>query len=291
MNYAQLRAFHAVAEEGSFTKAAERLHVTQPTLSGQVKLLEESYGVKLFERRGRGTQLTELGKALHAVTQRYFALEGEVEELLYSARSLSRGSLKLFADAPHQIMSRVALFKRRFPGITLELHFGNSEQVLAAIRERRADIGVLPEVEKDTQLFTQPLTRDELVIFVPRGHAWASRSSIKMEELSQERVILREQGSSTRAIFARHLAEAGVRLKETLEIEGREAVREAVAAGLGIGVIAGSEFVRDERLAKLAVRDANLTATTYAVCIRGRESISALEAFFTLLREEQRDKA
>lgn len=288
MNYAQLRAFHAVAEEGGFTKAAKRLNVTQPTLSGQVKNLEEGYGVKLFERRGRGIQLTELGKALHAVTQRYFALEGEVEELLYSARSLSRGSLKLFADAPHQIMPRVALFKRRYPGIALELHFGNSEQVLAAIHERRTDIGLLPEVEKDPQLYSQPLNRDELVIFVPRGHAWASRSSIKVEELTEERVVLREQGSSTRAIFARHLAAAGVRLKDTLEIEGREAVREAVAAGLGIGVIAESEFVRDERLAKLSVRGAAMTVTTYAVCLKGRETMSALEAFFLLLKEDER---
>ena len=147
---------------------------------------------------------------------------------------------------------------------------------------------MLPEVEKDPQLYSQPLNRDELVIFVPRGHAWASRSSIKVEELSEERVILREQGSSTRAIFARHLTAAGVRLKETLEIEGREAVREAVAAGLGVGVIAKSEFVRDERLAKLSVRGAAMTATTYVVCLKGRETMSALEAFFLLLKEEER---
>lgn len=288
MNYAYLRAFHAVAEEQGFTKGAERLNLTQPTLSGQVKALEDSYGVKLFERRGRGVQPTELGKALYGVSQRYFALEAEIEELLNSARSLSRGSLRIFADAPHLIMPLVALCKRRYPGIALELHFGNSEQVLEAVYDRRADIGVLPDIERDARLHTQPLRRDVLVVFVPRGHPWAARSSLRIEDLAGERLVLREQGSSTRAMLARALAQARVKLGETLEIESREAVREAVAAGLGVGVVAESEFVKDERLATVPFRGTALKTTTYASCLKGRQDIPVLAAFLELVAEERK---
>ncbi len=95
MNHTQLRAFHAVAEAGGFTRAAERIHVTQPTLSGQVAALEVRYGVKLFERRGRGIELTDLGAGLHEVTRRLFAQEAEAEQLLDSAQGLTRGLLRV----------------------------------------------------------------------------------------------------------------------------------------------------------------------------------------------------
>ena len=99
MNHAQLRAFHAVASEGSFTRAAVALHVTQPTLSGQVKALEESFGVRLFDRRGRKVMPTELGRELLDLTRRLFGLEAEAEHLLSAARGLSKGHLRIGADA------------------------------------------------------------------------------------------------------------------------------------------------------------------------------------------------
>ena len=285
MNSAQLRAFHAVATSGGFTRASQALHVTQPTLSGQVKALEERYGVKLFERRGRGVELTSLGRGLLEVTRRLYALEAEAEQLLSAARGLSGGQLRVGADAPYHVIPLLADFSRRHPGIQLSLSFGNSETVLQDLFERRSEVAVLADLKADRRLYALPFRRDRLVVFVARGHAWSGRRSIRMAELNGQRLVLREPGSTTRAIFARAMAAAEVVPGEVLEIGSREAVREAVAAGLGIGAVFESEFSRDARLHALAVRDAELDAVEYAACLEERRPVRVVRAFFELLRE------
>ncbi|MEE8188127.1 MAG: LysR substrate-binding domain-containing protein [Kiloniellales bacterium] len=285
INHTQLRAFHAVADAGGFTRAAGMIHVTQPTLSGQVAALEEAYGVKLFERRGRGIELTDLGRGLFDVTRRLFAQEAEAEQLLASARGLLSGLLRVGADAPYNVIPLLAAFNRRHPGIRLSMTFGNSERVLQELFERRSDIAVLPDIGPDKRLYAVPFRSDRLVVFVKRGHPWASRRSIRLEELNGQRLILREAGSTTRAMFERAMAEAGIKPDQVLEIGSREAVREAAAAGLGIGVVFEGEFGRDPRLHRLALRDVELEAVEYAVCLEERRPVRVVRAFFDLLQE------
>lgn len=285
INHAQLRAFHAVAEAGGFTRAAERVHVTQPTLSGQVAALEETYGIKLFERRGRGIELTELGHGLHDVTRRLFAQEAEAEQLLTAARGLTSGLLRVGADAPYHVIPLLATFHRRHPGIRLSMSFGNSERVLQELLDRRSDIAVLADIRADARVHAVPFRRDRLVAFVARGHPWSGRRSLRLGELAGQRLVLRELGSTTRAIFERAIAEAGIEPGEVLEIGSREAVCEAVAAGLGIGVVFESEFGRDPRLHRLQLRDVDLQAIEYAACLRERRPVRVVRAFFDLLQE------
>ncbi|MGF1610159.1 MAG: LysR substrate-binding domain-containing protein, partial [Kiloniellales bacterium] len=191
MNYAQLRAFHAVAEEGGFTRAAAALNVTQPTLSGQVGALEESYGVKLFERRGRGVELTDIGRGLQEITRRLFDLEQEAEQLLSSARGLRSGRLRVGADAPYHLIPLLAAFNREYPGITLSLSFGNSERVLQELFNRRSDVAMLPDLPADPRLHAVAFRRERIGVFVDRNHPWAARKSIKLQELADQRLILR----------------------------------------------------------------------------------------------------
>lgn len=288
INYAQLRAFHAVASEGGFTRAAAALHVTQPTVSAQVKELEEAYGVRLFERAGRGVEITELGRALFDITQRQFGLAAEAEQLLASARGLLRGQLRLGADAPYHIIPLLGGFTRRYPGIKLSLSFGNSQEVLEALLDRRSDVAVLADLRPEDRIHALPIRRDRLVLFVERGHPWADRRSVSLKELAGQRVVLREVGSITRALFEAAIAAAGVALDDTLEIGSREAVREAVAAGLGIGAVFESEFGHDERLRRVAIRDARVESTEYAACLKERLSVRVVRAFFDLLGETAR---
>lgn len=285
MNFAQLRAFHGVAVEGSFTRAAERLNVTQPTLSGQVKDLEQTFGVKLFERRGRGVVLTELGQRLLGISRQIFGLEAEAQQLLSAARALTRGRLRVGADAPYHVVPVLAALKRRFPGIELAVSFGNSQRVLRGLLEGQSDVAILPEVKREARLYALPFRRDRLVAFVDRGHAWSRRRSIRLEDLAEARLLLREVGSTTRAILERALKRARVRPAESFEVGSREAVREAAAAGLGVGIVAESEFGRDERLHKLELRGAGLRATEYAVCLKAQREDRVLAAFFEVLRE------
>jgi len=283
INHAQLRAFHAVASEGSFTRAAVALHVTQPTISAQVKELEDTYGIKLFERIGRGIEITELGKALHEITRRQFSLEAEAEQILASARGLLRGQLRVGADAPHHIIPLLGPFNRRYPGIKLSLAFGNSHEVLEGLLDRKSDIAVLADLVPDERLHAVAFRRERLLLFVERSHPWASRKSVKLRELEGQRIVLREPGSITRHLFERAISDARITLGDTLEIGSREAVREGVAAGLGIGVVFESEFGHDQRLHKLAIRDARIESTESAVCLRERLSVRVVRAFFDLL--------
>lgn len=286
MNHAQLRAFHAVAEAGGFTRAAAALNVTQPTLSGQVAALEEAYGVRLFERRGRGSELTALGRSLLEITRRLFNQEAEADQLLAAARGLATGQLRIGADAPYDIVPLAARFQRRYPGIRLSMSFGNSEAVLEDLLARRSDVAVLPDIAvEDARLHAVPLRRDRLVVFVERGHPWATRRSLSLAELDGQRLVLREAGSRTRALFEQAMVQAGVRPGSVIEIGSREAVREAVAAGLGIGAVFESEYGRDARLHRLGLRDVALEAVEYVVCLRERRPLRAVRAFFELAQE------
>src|SRR5689334_4838090 len=119
MNYAQLRAFHAVAVTGSFTSAARQLHVSQPAVTMQVKALEEAHGAELFRRRGRRVERTDLGDALLARTARLFGVEEEIEEMLGAAAGLGGGRLRVGADAPYHVMALLAAFRQRWPEVAI----------------------------------------------------------------------------------------------------------------------------------------------------------------------------
>jgi DNA-binding transcriptional LysR family regulator len=201
MNLTQLRAFHVVAHEKSFTKAAEVARVSQPTLSGQVKALEDTYRARLFERRGRGVQLTELGQNLHALTQRLFALEDEAQALLSGTRALQRGHLRVAADSAYHAIPILARLKARYGGLSFALAIGSSATVLEKLLDYEADVAVLAKLTSDPRLHSMQFRRDRLILFVPRAHAWGARKRIKLAELQDQELVLRERGSITREVF------------------------------------------------------------------------------------------
>lgn len=286
INHAHLRAFNAVATQGSYTRAAESLHVSQPTLSAHVKELEERYGVKLFERRGRGIQLTEFGRSVLDITQRLFRIETEVEELLLSARELVTGNLRVGSDAPYHIIPMLAAFQRRYPGIRLSISFGSSDDLIKSLSAGKYDVAVLSKIETDgVRLYTVPLKPDRLVVFVNRSHPWSKRASVRLAELKDQKLVLRETGSTTRALFLKAMETVGVPLSEVMEIGSREGVREAVAAGLGIGVVSSSEFGCDNRLHAIEVSDAELEIVEYVACLEERRQVRVIGAFFDLLED------
>ena len=285
MNHSQLRAFHAVAREGSFTRASAVLRVSQPTLSGHVRALEDSYDIALFTRGGRGIELTDIGRTLLSVTERYFACEAEAEHLLARAKGLIKGRLRLGADSPHHALPLLAAFGRRYPAVNKVVTFGNSSAIVDDLHRKRIDVGIFPEAKADNRLHIERLKADRLVIIVNRNHPWAQRRGIRLSDLAAETLLMRETGSTTRAVFEATLANQGVSPGDMLEIGSREAVREAVAAGLGIGVISEGEFGHDLRLHKLNVSDARLRVVEYAVCRSGEQDGPAIAAFMELVRE------
>ncbi len=290
MNFAELRAFHAVASAGGFTRAAERLNVTQPTLSSQVAALEAKFGVALFHRRGRRVEPTGLGHALLSVTRRIFDLEQEAEELLSAAEALKSGDFSLGVDSPHHIMGRLAEFNRRYPGIRVALAVGNSEALLAGLLDYRLDAAVVADVAEDPRFVTRLLRRDPLVVFVPRNHAWARRSAVSLGDLDGQKMVMRESGSITRAILEHALARRAIKIDAVMEIASREALREAVAAGLGIGVVSAAEFGADARLAAVPFREKAMQMAEYLVRLSERRPSRAVRAFLELF-EPNRERS
>ena len=261
------------------------LHITQPTLSGQVKELEERYGTRLFVRHGRRVELTDIGKSAFSITRLLFRHEEEVEHLLQSARALTSGLLRVGADSPYIVTPLLAQFQRLYPGIQISIQYGNSEQLMAWIVSRSCDLAFMPNVpQEDERLYSIPLPPGRLVVFVNQEHDWAERRSVTIEELVTQRIVLREKGSRTRSIFEDAVAQAGLELRDVMEISGREGVREAVAAGFGIGIVAENELLADSRLRSLPVGNADLAHAEYVVCLQEMRGLRVNDAFLEMVK-------
>lgn len=280
MNLTQLRAFHAVARERSFTKAARAARVSQPTLSGQVSALEAQHRVRLLERRGRGAEPTAIGQALYELANRLFALEDEAEALLEGRDSAApRAHIRVAADGPAHAIPILAEMKKRRPGLTFYLGTGNSAEVLKQLFDYDADVGVMAKMVSDPRLHTLAYRRDRLVVFAPAKHPLARVAKLKLADLAGTDLVLRERGSITREVFETALAEAGIRPRAIVEAESREAVREAVGAGFGLGVVFESELLPDRRFAILEVSDAPLGVGEYVVCLAERRRLPLVREF------------
>jgi aminoethylphosphonate catabolism LysR family transcriptional regulator len=285
MNYAQIRAFHRVATEGSFSKAAASLHVTQPTISAQVRELEETHGVRLFDRRRRQVRPTESGVRLLALTHRLFDLEAEISELLEAGRALDTGHLSIGTDSPTHTLPLLAAFTRAHPGVSPSLATGNADEMLGALLDYRTDVAVIAKKIDDPRVEIVELRRDPLVLFTHRDHELATNESVPLGAVRGLRLILREEGSVTGELFRTALSEHGVEPASVMDIDSREAVHEAVAAGLGVGVVARSEVANDPRLRCIPIADAKLIMTEYVVCLAERRRLPIVRAFLDLAKD------
>ncbi|WP_431024099.1 LysR substrate-binding domain-containing protein [Halomonas sp. H5] len=284
ISHAQLRAFHAVAIHGSFTRAAERLFLSQPAVSDQVRKLEEQFGVSLLRRNKRSVQLTELGERLLGITQRLFAAAGEAEELLVCSRELRSGRLTLAVDSPLHVLPFIARFNERYPAIRFNLVTGNTDEALTRLFEHKADFAVLGRPVEDPRLLAQELSCDPLIAFVPSRHPWASRRSLTLADLDDAPLVLRERGSMTRQLIEEELKAAGYRINLAIEAEGREAVFELVAAGLGIGIVSAAEAGAHRDLHVLPIEDSQRRMTETLVCLRQQSERRLIATFLEMVR-------
>ncbi|VVE86805.1 LysR substrate-binding domain-containing protein [Pandoraea bronchicola] len=283
MRITQLRSFHAVARHGSVTRAAQALHVSQPTMTTQIRALEETYGVELFYRHGRGLTLTPTGKALYAVSLRIFSDEAEAIGLLKEHGGLRTGELRLGAVGPHHAMEIVAAFQPRYPGMRISMRPGNSEEMIDSLLAYRTDVAVLARYYDDARLHVVPYRTHPVVLLVPRAHPFAQRRSVKLAALADAPMLMREPGSTTRHALEVALREAGVTPNVAMEIGSREAIREAVILGLGIAAVSAREHTPDERLATVSISDARVETTTVVVCLAERRESRAIAAFLEVV--------
>ena len=283
MLYEQLRAFHAVATEGGFTRAAEALHRTQPAVSAQVKALETRYGVALFQRMGRGVAITDFGKRLFHITRRMFELEQEADRALRSARSSPSASLRIAADAPYSLGRLLGVYCQEQPQVGISVAMGTGEGIRRDLLAREADAAVLVRVQADPRFDVVPYGRHRLVAIVAKHHPWAKRASLALKDLDRKPMIMRDtRFSRTSQIFEEALRERRIRPDVGMRVDSRENLREAVVAGVSFGVTVEPDAIADRRLRVLHFRDADLAIADYLVCLRERRSEAPIEALFRL---------
>lgn len=283
MRLTQLRSFHAVASTGSFTGAAQSLHVSQPTVTTQVGQLEDLYKVELFHRAGRRVVPTEAGQRLLHLSRQIFSLEAEAVQLLRESGELRTGHLRVAAVGPAQVTTMLAAFHQHYPGIKVSVSTGNSQDVLDRLADYSADVGVLAQVASDTRFVSVPYSDHPVVIMCSAQHRFAKRRSIRVSDLAGEKLILRELGSTTRRAIEQALRHVQIEPEVVMEVGSREIIREAVAQNLGLAAVSEVEFVPGPGLHAVHLNDAQVRTYVHMVCLEERRDMRMVRAFFDVV--------
>ncbi|MBA2614532.1 MAG: LysR family transcriptional regulator [Actinobacteria bacterium] len=289
-----MAAFCAVVERRSFSHAAERLGVTQPAVSLQIRALEERLGQKLLDRSGRRVEPTEAGLRLYRNAQRVLAAEEQLlAELAEDGSGEVRGRLAIGASTgpgAHLVPLLLGEFGRDHPAVRILLKIADTQAVIDEVAERQLELGVVGALRRHRSLEFEPLARDEIALAVPPGHGFAGRA-VPLEELRGEQLIVMQEGAGVRQVIEDELRRAGLRLRDLeprLELGLQESVKSAVAAGYGVAFI--SRTAIEAELAAGTLETARVAGVEparqiYVVRPRGRVLTRAAEAFLAFARE------
>jgi len=290
VNHQHLRAFHAIASEASVSRAARRLNVAQPTLSQQLKALEERHRVVLFEDRKPPLRMTALGRELFVLTQKLFAASGVIDELLDGDMDLNPTTVRLGSDSPIYAARMAARLRARFADLTIQVRIGNAGETLKALADAQVDAAIVSDPPGDNHYSYEPLFYDRLVVAMASDHAQAQSRWFPLAALGDERLLMREPTSRTRLAAERVLSAADIAPTEVLELHTRDTIREGVALGLGVSFFISSECPPDPRIAYVPL-DPAAQATGlagYVVCLTERRRTHLMRAIMEIAGDLRR---
>ena len=284
-----------VAELGSFSKAAEALFLTQPTISEHIRTLEDELGVRLLDRLGRGAAVTKGGALLLSHAHRMLALSREARQAMESFLGRMSGELLVGASTipgEYILPALIGRFKEKFPDIAITLLIGGSQAVTDWVVEGRAEIGVVGARSSHRSIESRELFPDDIVLIVSAAHPWHGRKQVTMDELRAEPLLLRERGSGTRKALETALEAAGTgiaALRVVGEMGSTQAIKQAVKAGVGVSLLsrrAVEEECRAGSLWCLRVKDLKISRAFYLVTHRDRSRSPLAEAFRAFVEAE-----
>ena len=294
LNLHLLRLFATVVRTGSFSRAADVLHISQPAISKGVRDFELQVGCRLLDRTPKGVRPTREGRALARHAEALFAAERAAEDELLSLRNLDSGSLRIGASttiATYMIADYLGIFHREHPGIDLHLVSANTRDVAALMSAHDVDIALVEGPVDDEDLESEAWRTDVMALIVCPQHRFAaSRREIDSAELADEIMIVREPGSGSREVVAQALAAKAIDPQRTLEIGSTEAIKQAVAAGLGVSIVsmaAIGDQLKLGRLRVVPVRDLSIERTLWQLKVPGRIEIPSAIAFERIIRQDQ----
>jgi LysR family transcriptional regulator, low CO2-responsive transcriptional regulator len=286
----QLRTFRAVAEQLSFSAAAQELSISQPSVSYQVKELETVLGLPLIDRLGKRVRLTEAGQVLYEYARRTLALLDEVALVMEQMRGIERGTLRVGASTTvgiYVVPLALGGYKKLHPNLAMSLEIGTRAALLDRLKQCALDLAVLSPPVADPDLVSAPFMEDELVMVVPAGHPVAGRRGLTLRDFAGESFLVREPESGTRLAVELAARQAGVELKVGMELGSNGAIKHAVEAGLGVAVLSSRAVELERRGGSLAVVDIEgfpIRRPWSIVHLRRRQLPSAVTQFIEFLR-------
>lgn len=291
--FRQLQVFEAIARHGSFTRAAEELFLTQPTVSMQIKKLTEAVGLPLFEQVGKRMYLTGAGRELHAACREVFDTWARFEMTVADLKGLKQGQLRLAVVTTAEYFTPRLLgpFCQQYPGIEVSLEVINRERILERLANNEDDLYILGQPPETLNVEFRPFLENPLVVIAPQDHPLARERHIPLERLAQEPFLMREPGSGTRKALERLFAEHGLSFKVRMEIGSNEAIKQAVVGGLGISALSRHTLAQDAATGRLAILDAEyfpIPRHWYVAYPSGKQLSVVARSFLEYLQDAER---
>ena len=287
----QLRTFKTVADLNSFSLAAQQLGLSQPSVSYQVKELEEAIGMPLLDRLGKGVHLTEAGEVLYSYARRTLDVLEEAGLALEEMRGIKRGKLRVGASTTvgiYLLPAALGAFKKLHPGLVISLEIGTRARVQEQVLRNELDLAVVGPALKDPDLAILPFVSDELVVIAPAGHRLAGRRGLAMKDLEGQPFVMREPASGSRSSFEKAARKAGAKLDVAMELGSNGAIKHAVESGLGLAAIsryACALELSGGRLVELDVRGFPIRRDWHIVHLRRRRLPTSVLAFIEFLKD------
>jgi len=287
----QLQVFEASARLGGYTRAAESLHMTQPAVSMQIRQLEEQAGMPLFDQIGKKIHLTDAGHALYRHAQNILSRVREAQVELEEMRGVRRGQLNITiaSTANYFAPKLLAAFCQRHPEVKVSLDVSNREHILQLLNESDKDLAIMGRPPEASDLVAHPFMENPLVVIAAPNHPLARQRAIPLARLVDETFISRETGSGTRIAAERFFDDAGIPLAVAMEMSSNEAIKQAVQAGLGLGVVSIHTLEMELALKRLTVLDVQgfpILRHWYAVHRAGKRFSSVAQAFLNFVMDE-----
>ena len=287
----QLRLFEAVARNSSFTRAAEELHVVQPTVSAQIKQLTNTIGLPVFEQVGKKIYLTDAGKELYQTIRELFDSWDRFEMKISDLKGAKAGKLRvsIVTTAKYFIPRLLGPFCQHYPGIDVALEVVNRDQVLERLVNNLDDLYIMGVPPEHLAIEKVPFLQNPLVVIAPRAHELATKKRISLARLAKERFILREKGSGTRIVAEEFFAKRKVTLPVKMELSNNEAIKWAVAGGMGLSILSQHAIMLEPMQDKIAVLDVEgfpIVRSWHIVYPAGKQFSVVAATFFEYLKEE-----
>ncbi|KYH33431.1 selenium metabolism-associated LysR family transcriptional regulator [Neomoorella mulderi] len=297
MNLNNLRVFATVAETGNLSETAQRLFLTQPAVTQQIKHLEHVFAIQLLERTNRGVTLTDAGEVLKDYARKIVSLYDELESAMEGLRASVGGQLTVGATSTiggYAVPCSICIFKEKFPEAVLKLKVANRQQIINDLKEGRIDIALIEGKDLKGPFVACELAVDQLVIIAPNRKPWTDRTSISIEELKKQPFIIREAGSGTRQVIEEALNSIGLDLSHlniVVELASVDSIKAAVEAGVGISImsrLALRKELHTRTLLALELEGLSLEQKIYLAYNRERIQTRLGKAFINFLRSPNR---